>query len=585
MNIIKLTIDGQEIESAKGVTILAAAKSIGIKIPSLCYMKMSDIDFKNDCASCRVCVVEVEGRRNLAPACSTSVAENMVVLTNTARVINSRKTIVELLLSDHPKDCLICIKNRECELQTLSQTLGIRKIKYQGRESKYRKEISPSIVRDTDKCIMCKRCENMCTHIQTVGALSGIHRGFEAAVATSFEQNLETTVCTNCGQCVAVCPVGALYETDYTEELIKDIENPEKIVIVQVAPAVRVALGEEFGYSAGSDVTEEMVASLKKIGFNKVFDTNFAADLTIMEEASELKERLEKYLAGDKNVKLPLITSCCPSWVKFCEHNYHDMLGNLSSAKSPQQMFGAIAKNVWAKEMKIKRKDLVVVSIMPCLAKKYEAGREEFSFEGNPDVDYSISTRQLANLLKQFNIDLKKMKKEKFDNPLGYSTGAGNIFGRTGGVMEAALRTVHEWITGEELENVDFGVLRGLHGIKTATIEINGIKLRVGIANGLGSARELMERVRSGEEQFHAIEIMACKGGCIGGGGQPYHHGDFRVIKERQHTIQMIDESKSIRKSHCNPYVIEIYDKYLVKPLSNEAHYFLHTRYEAKKNV
>lgn len=584
METVNVNIDGKQLVIPKESTVLVAARSGGIKIPHLCYMNLGEQNFKNDCASCRICVVEVEGRKNLAPACATPVFEGMIVRTNTMKVMDRRKTVLELLLSDHPKDCLICSKNGECELQELAMEFGIREIRYAGKESSHKQEISPSIIRDPNKCIMCRRCETMCNKIQTCGVLSGIGRGFQAVVSTGFNKNLGETPCTYCGQCVAVCPVGALHENDHTWELVQDLADPEKKVIVQVAPAVRVALGEEFGLP-GQDVTKKMVSALKKIGFDMVFDTNFAADLTIMEEAAEFKERITKHLAGDKSVKLPILTSCCPAWVKFIEHNYPDMLDIPSTAKSPQQMFGAIAKNIWTKEEGIDKKNLISVSIMPCLAKKYEASRPEFSKDDIPDVDYSISTREIAKLLKQANINLADMEEENFDNPLGYSTGAADIFGRTGGVIEAATRTAFEWITGEKLEKVDFEQLRGLEAVRVAEIPVGNLKLRIGVAHGLGAARELLDKVRSGDLNLHAVEIMACKGGCIGGGGQPYHHGNFNVIKRRYEVLQGIDNKKELRKSHENPYVLELYKKYLEKPLSKISHELLHTHYYPKNKI
>jgi NADH-quinone oxidoreductase subunit G/NADP-reducing hydrogenase subunit HndD len=583
MEMVKLTIDGIQTEAPKGATILSAAETLGIEVPSLCHLKIGAADYKNECASCRVCVVEVEGRRNLAPSCATPVYEGMVVTTNSMRVMQARKTVLELMLSDHPKDCLACSKNGECELQDMAIQFGVREVRFEGKESEYRKDISPSIIRDIDKCIMCRRCETMCNEVQTCGVLSGVNRGFEAVVAPAFEQDLDDSVCTYCGQCVAVCPVGALHEADHTWEVVKELANPSKKVIVQVAPAVRVALGEEFGLEPGTDVTGKMVTALRKLGFDNVFDTNWAADLTIMEEGSEFKDRLEKFLAGDKDVKLPLLTSCCPAWVKFFEHNYPDMLDVPSTAKSPQQMFGAVAKEIWAPEEGIKREDLVVVSVMPCLAKKYEVSRDEFSVDGNPDVDISISTRELAKLLKQANIDLSKLEDGEFDNPLGASTGAADIFGRTGGVIEAATRTVYEMVTGETLEAVEFEALRGWEGFRAADVKVGDLDLRIGIAHGLGEARKMLDKIRAGEENFHAIEIMACKGGCIGGGGQPFHHGDESVLKKRTEGINAIDGGKELRKSHENPFIKEIYEKHLGEPMSHKAHHLLHTKYFARK--
>ncbi len=582
MDKVKIKINGVETEVIKNTTVLAAAKELGMKIPTLCSFHIPNIGFVNSHASCRICVVEINGSENLYPACETRVQEGMSIITNSTELLHVRKSILELILSNHPKDCLVCSKSGECELQNLAEEFKIKRIRFEGEQKKYRIDHSPAIIRNMDKCIMCRRCETMCNKIQTCNVLSAVNRGFESVIAPSHEKNLEDTNCTFCGQCVAVCPVGALHERDYTWEAIDAVADKTKKVVVQVAPAVRVALGEEFGYEPGTDVSGKMVSALKRLGFDYVFDTNFAADLTIMEEASELKERIEKYLAGDKKVKLPILTSCCPAWVKFIEHNYPDMLDVPSTAKSPQQMFSSVAKEFWTKELGIKREEMVVVSIMPCLAKKYEASREEFSKDGNPDTDISISTRELASMIKQSGINFDMLPDTEFDNPFGMSSGAADIFGRTGGVIEAATRTAYEWITGNTLENVDFVQLRGLEGVRIAEVpelQIEGKNLRIGIAHGLGSARELLDKVRSGEEVLHAIEIMACKGGCIGGGGQPYHHGDFEIIKKRFEGIQAIDDNKAMRKSHDNPYIKELYEKYLGKPLGHKSHELLHTSY------
>jgi NADP-reducing hydrogenase subunit HndD len=475
METIKLTIDKKVIEVPKGTTIYKAAKQLGIDIPVLCYMELKDLNIENKPAGCRICVVEVEGRRNLAPSCSTDCTEGMVVKTHTMRVINARRTILELILSDHPKDCLTCAKSGHCELQDMAIKLGVRHIPGQefAEMSTYRMDTSPSIIRDLDKCIMCRRCEMMCNDVQTVGALNAFNRGFNAAVAPAFEQDLDKSPCTYCGQCVAVCPTGALTEVDHTPAVIRALSDPTKTVIVQTAPAVRVALGEEFGMKPGTIVTGKMVNALRQIGFHHVFDTDFAADLTIMEEGTELLDRLTRHLGGDKTVKLPILTSCCPAWVNFFEHNFSDMLDVPSTAKSPQQMFGAIAKTYFADMMKIKREDLVVVSVMPCLAKKYEAQRDEFKVNGNPDVDFSISTRELAHLIKEFNINLADLEDEDFDRPMGESTGAAVIFGATGGVIEAATRTAYEIQTGKKLEKIDFNALLGMEGIRSSTVDFN----------------------------------------------------------------------------------------------------------------
>lgn len=581
---VKLTIDNKPVEVAQGTTILKAARQAGIHIPTLCYFELAGMNFENKPGGCRVCVIEVEGRRNLAPACATECMDGMVVHTHSPRVINARRTVVELMLSDHPADCLTCPKSGQCELQALAQYLGIREIPFKGEQSTYRKDMSPSIIRDVDKCVMCRRCENMCNNIQSVGSLSAINRGFMAVVSPAFEQDMVESTCVMCGQCVQVCPVGALSEVDDTRRVMSAINNPKKTVIVQTAPATRVALGEEFGMTPGTIVTGQMTAALRRLGFDYVFDTDFSADLTIMEEGTELLNRISKFMAGDKSVRLPILTSCCPGWVNFFEHNFPDMLDVPSTAKSPQQMFGAIAKSYWAEKMNIKREDLVVVSIMPCLAKKYECRRDEFAVDNNPDVDYVLSTRELARLIKQYNMDLKDMPSEDYDDPLGESTGAAVIFGATGGVIEAATRTAYEVFTGKKLEKVEFTQLRGLEGIRDAHVDFNGTDIHIGIAHGLANARKLLESVRDGKEQFHAIEVMACPGGCIGGAGQPYHHGNSEIIKKRFEAIYREDEGKPIRKSHENPSIQKLYAEYLGEPCGHKSHELLHTHYFDKSN-
>ena len=576
---ITLKIDNREISVPKGTTILEAARDMGIDIPTLCYMNLKDLCIKNAPASCRICVVEVDGRKNLAPSCATRCENGMNVHTNTMRVLNARRTVLELMLSDHPSDCLVCAKSGSCELQAVAIKLGIREIPFQGTQTEYKVDLSPSIRRDATKCIYCRRCEMMCNDIQTVGALGAVNRGFDSVVMPAFDQALQDSECTFCGQCVAVCPVGALTELDHTNRLIKDLANPDKTVIVQTAPAVRAALGEEFGLPAGTSVTGKMVAALRKLGFAKVFDTDFAADLTIMEEGTELLGRLTAFLNGDKDVKLPIITSCCPGWVNFFEKQFPDLLDNPSSARSPQQMFGAIAKTYWAEKMGIKREDLIVVSVMPCLAKKFESERDEFRTNGDPDVNYSISTRELAALIKQTNINFMQLENEDFDAPLGESTGAAVIFGASGGVMEAALRTAYEVHTGKTLDNVNFEGVRGIENLKEATIDVDGFELKVAVAHSLGTARKLMNELRAGKSPYHAIEVMACPGGCIGGGGQPLHHGDSARIKARAKALYSEDTEKNFRKSHENPYIISLYEEFLGKPMSEKAHHLLHTCY------
>ena len=576
---VKLTIDNKPVEVAEGTTILKAARQAGINIPTLCYFELAGMKFENKPGGCRGCVVEVEGRRNLAPACATDVMEGMVVHTNSPRVINARRTVVELILSDHPNDCLQCEKNGDCELQSLTKRLGIKEIPFKGAQSSYRKDSTLSVYRDMDKCVMCRRCETMCNKFQTAGALSGVNRGFQAVVAPAFEQNLGDSSCINCGQCVQVCPVGALTLVDNISDVLKAIADPTKKVVVQTAPAVRVALGEEFGMKPGEIVTGKMAAALRRLGFDKVFDTDWSADLTIMEEGTELLQRLGKALKGEK-VALPMFTSCCPAWVAFYEKNFPDLLQYPSTAKSPQGMFGAVAKNYLAPKLGVKREDLVVVSIMPCLAKKSERAREELSVNGDPDVNFVLSTRELAHMIRQCNLNLNDMPEEDFDNPLGQSTGAGVIFGATGGVMEAALRTAYELHTGKTLPKIDFEETRGFEGIKEATIDFDGFPLKIAVAYSLGNARKLMEQVREGNPNgYHFIEVMACPGGCIGGAGQPYHHGDSNIIRKRMEATYREDAGKPIRKSHENPDIIAIYKEYYGEPCGHLSHEQLHTHY------
>ncbi|MBQ9253779.1 MAG: iron hydrogenase small subunit [Bacteroidales bacterium] len=578
-NMINLTIDDIKVQVPKGTTILKAAKSIGIDIPTLCHYELKGQGVENRPGSCRVCMVEVEGKGNLAAACATNVSEGMVVKTHTLRVIMARRTVVDLMLSDHPADCLVCPQSGKCELQKLAVDLGLREVTYSGEKSVYKVDVSPAIIRDVNKCVMCRRCETVCNSLQTVGALSAINRGFPAVVGTAFEQKLSDSTCVMCGQCVQACPVGALSEVDNTRQVMRAISDPKKTVIVQTAPAVRVAIGEEFGMEPGSRVTGKMVTALRMLGFDYVFDTDFAADLTIMEEGTEMLQRLDKYLKGDKDVRLPIMTSCCPGWVNFFETYYPDMLDVPSTAKSPMQMFGAIAKTYWAEKLGIKREDLVVVSIMPCVAKKYECQREEFKTDGNPDVDYSLTTRELADMIKLLSINFADLKEEEFDRPLGESTGAAVIFGATGGVIEAATRTAYELFTKKELGKVDFTELRGLDGVREATVDFNGTPIHIGIAHGLGNARKLLDRVRNGETMFHAIEIMACPGGCVGGAGQPYHHGDFSKVEKRLNAIYEEDRNKPLRKSHENPYIKQLYEEFLGEPCGEKSHKLLHTHY------
>lgn len=580
MSLVTLTINNQKVQVEENSTILEAAKKLNIKIPTLCHLNLHDTKMINQTASCRVCVVEVEGRKNLAPACATPVFDGMVVKTNSIRAIKARRTVVELLLSDHPKDCLVCEKNGDCELQSLAADLGIREIPYKGEMSTFPLDVSSqSIVRDLDKCILCRRCETMCNKVQTVNVLSAINRGFETVVAPAFNLPMSETACTFCGQCVAVCPTGALTEVNNISKVWDALNNDGKFVIVQTAPAVRAALGEEFGLEPGTNVTGKMAAALRSLGFDRVFDTDFAADLTIMEEASEFVHRFEH------GGRLPILTSCCPGWVKFFEHQFHDLLDIPSTCKSPQEMFGSISKTYFAEKMNIDPKDMVVVSVMPCLSKKYEAARPELSNEGVSDVDIVISTRELGKMLKEAGIDFNSLPDEDFDKPMGESTGASVIFGTSGGVLEAALRTAYEWITNDTLEDVEFTQVRGMEGIKETTIKIDDTDINVAVANGLGNARNLLEDIQAGKTNYHIIEIMACPGGCVGGGGQPYIHGNTDIIKKRAKALYGEDRKKDIRKSHENPEIKKLYEEFLGEPYGEKSHELLHTHYVKRQKM
>lgn len=582
MEKIKLTIDNRPVVAEEGTNLVDAAASVGIKIPTLCYMNLHELGYCNNPGVCRICVVEVEGRKNLAPACKTLCTECMVVRTHTPRVIDARQTVLELILSNHPNECLTCPKNGYCGLQNLARDLGIRETKYAGEVTRPPMDMSLSIERNMDKCIMCRRCETACNDLQTVGALAVMNRGFASTMGTAYNLPLQTTACVNCGQCVAVCPTGALAENNNLREVFRAIGDKTKTVVVQTAPAVRVALGQDFGF-AGLSVTGKMVAALRQLGFDYVFDTDFAADLTIMEEGTELLHRLGAALRGEQGVKLPLMTSCCPGWVSFMEKNFPELGDHLSTAKSPQQMFGAVAKNYFAHKLGIDRRNLVVVSVMPCVAKKSEAARPEFACDGDPDVNISITTRELARMIRFANMNFRELEESDFDHPLGESTGAGVIFGATGGVIEAAVRTAYEVHTHKTFGRIDFTELRGTEGIRSAEIDFDGTPLRIGIAHGLANARKLAEEVAAGRSPYHAIEIMACPGGCIGGGGQPYHLGDIGILKQRTSSLYAEDRDKPLRKSHENPYVLSLYKEFLGEPCGEAAHKLLHTRYFDRK--
>jgi NADH-quinone oxidoreductase subunit G len=578
LNSVTLTINGIETKVAEGTSILTAAESLNIHIPTLCHFKLHDDRTINDPGSCRVCVVEVEGRRNLAPACSTPVTNGMVVVTNSIRAIKSRRAIVELLLSNHPKECLLCEKNLQCELQSLAAELDIREIKYEGKMSHYKVDNSSySIIRNLNKCILCRRCETMCNEVQTCNVLSGINRGFITNVAPAFNAPLAETNCTFCGQCVAVCPTAALTEVHFMNNVWDAIADKDKIVVVQTAPAIRAALGESFGLEPGTLVTGKMVSALRALGFDYVFDTDFAADLTIVEEASELVHRLEH------GGTLPILTSCCPAWINMLEHDYPEMLDIPSTCKSPHQMFGVIAKTYFAEKMNIDPKKMIVVSVMPCLAKKYEAARDELKHDNLRDVDIVISTRELAKMIKEAGIEFNSLKDDNFDDPLGESTGAGVIFGASGGVLEAAVRTAYEWITGETGPALQFHSVRGLEGTKKATIKIKDMNVNVAVTSGLGNARKLLESIKNGESTYHIIEIMACPGGCIGGGGQPYIYGNSDILQKRIDAIYKEDKNKAIKKSHENPSIIKLYNEYLGEPYGEKAKDLLHTHYVNRK--
>ena len=577
MEMINLKINGQEVSVPAGSTVLEAARTAGIDIPTLCYLK--DV---SQTGSCRMCLVEIKGGRALQAACVYPVAEGLEVYTNTPAVRNARKVTLELILSNHDRKCLTCERNRNCELQALADELGVTEIHYEGIRNEYDiDELSPSIVRDNNKCILCRRCVNMCKNIQTVGAIDTMERGFKTKVACAFDKSLGEVSCVNCGQCIAVCPVGALRERDATDDVWAALANPDKHVVVQTAPAVRAALGEEFGMEMGTPVTGKMAAALRRLGFDKVFDTDFAADLTIMEEGTELLHRIQ-----DGGV-LPMITSCSPGWIKFCEHNFPDMLDNLSSCKSPHEMYGAVIKSYYAEKAGIDPKNIYVVSVMPCTAKKYEAQREELSVNGLIDVDSVLTTRELAKMIKQAGIRFNLLPDEKFDDPFGEdATGAGVIFGATGGVMEAAIRTVADILDNTSHSEIEYDAVRGLDGIKLASVQAGGKTLRAAVAHGLGNARELLNKVKSGEVEVDFIEIMACPGGCVNGGGQPIVSAKDRMDKdirtERAKALYSEDRNLPIRKSHENPYIKKIYEEFLGEPGSHKAHGLLHTHYIAR---
>ncbi|MGI9950984.1 NADH-dependent [FeFe] hydrogenase, group A6 [Moorellaceae bacterium AZ2] len=569
MSTVTLTIDNRKIEIEAGATILKAAQKAGIHIPTLCYLEGI-----NEIGACRVCVVEVEGARNLAASCVTPVTDGMVVRTNTPRVRAARRLNVELLLSNHKMECPTCIRNLNCELQSLAQTLGIREVRFEGAKSHYEADTStPAIVRDPDKCILCRRCVAVCEKVQGVKAIAPQERGFDTVIAPAFHEKLINVACVECGQCTLVCPVGALYERDETDKVWAALADPGKHVVVQTAPAVHVTIGEMFGMPVGTDVTGKVVAALRRLGFDAIFDTNFPADLTIMEEGTELLERIEK------GGVLPQLTSCSPGWIKFIEHFYPELLPHVSTAKSPQQMLGAAIKTYYAELKGLDPANIFSVSIMPCTAKKYEAARPEMNASGYRDVDVVLTSRELGRMIKEAGLDFIHLPEENYDDPFGTGTGAGQIFGATGGVMEAALRTAYELATGKTLPRLDFTEVRGMEGIKEAAVDFNGKTVRVLVAHGLANARLLMEKLKAGElKDYHFIEIMTCPGGCIGGGGQPIPT-TTEIRQKRIAGIYERDRNLPYRKSHENPDIKKIYEEYLGKPLSHRSHELLHTHY------
>lgn len=574
MDKVKIILNDKSIEVEKGTMLLDAAKELDITIPTLCHMVMQDGETKNCKGTCRVCMVELENRKKLVPACCTEVSDGMVVRTNSPRALNARKMMIELLLSDHPTDCLECVKNANCELQKLAADMGIRKIRYKGEISMHKLDLtSPAIVRDMSKCILCRRCVTACNDVQRVNLLTTIGRGFDSVVSTFFDEPLTESNCTFCGQCIAACPVGALTEVQTYPKVWEMLDNKEKYVVVQTAPAVRVALGEEFNLEPGTITTSKMVGALKALGFDKVFDTNFAADLTIMEEANEFIHRLEK------NENLPLITSCCPAWVKFAEIKFKENMNLISTCKSPHQILGAVTKTYLAEMLNINPEDIVVVSVMPCVAKKNEADREEMMIDDMKDVDLVITTRELATMIKEAGLDIRNIKDGEFDNPLGVSSGAGVIFGSSGGVMEAALRSAYEWITEETLENVNFNEVRGIQGVKEATVNIAGKEINIAVVNSLKNAEKVMKDINAGSSKYQFIEVMACPGGCIGGGGQPYIKGDRNILKKRMEAIYKDDLNHERRKSHENEAILKLYKDYLGEKGGSKAKKILHVHY------
>ena len=577
VNMVTLTIDDQKVCVPEGTTIIQAAKQAGIDIPTLCFLKEI-----NEVGDCRMCIVEVEGRRGFATSCIQTVEEGMVVHTHTPNVLEARHVILDLIISNHAKDCLTCTRSGNCELQALAVKFNVLNIEFEGERTKHRvDDLSPSIVRDFNKCILCRRCVAACKNVQGIGAIDCINRGFESCISTVGDHSLNDVNCTFCGQCIEACPTGALHEKETINDVWIKLKDPETTVLVQTAPAVRVALGEEFGMPIGTNVQGKMVTALKRLGFDKVFDTNTGADFTIMEEANEFIERFKEH------DNLPMITSCSPGWVRYIEMNYPELLPHLSTCKSPHQMFGALLKTYYAQKEGLDPEKIYVVSVMPCIAKKFERERPEMKENGLYDVDNVITTRELARMIKQANIEFEKLEDSPYDAPMGEASGAGAIFGTTGGVMEAALRTAQDVLTGEDLPKINFEQVRGGEGIKRATITIAGKPISVVAASGLSNAKKILDEIKSGKSNYQFVEIMACPGGCIMGGGQPIKSSKIRsevdVRKLRADSLYSIDERSTIRKSHENPVVKKIYEEFLEKPGSYRAEKLLHTKYTARE--
>ena len=570
---ISIEADGRNIKAKNGETILTALKREGIHIPTLCH-----IPGLTPTGACRICVVEVEGTPNLVPSCSYPVCEGMKIKTQTSRVLEARKTIVELLLSNHPDDCLYCSRSGKCDLQKLAQDLGIRQRIYHGKRTARPDVSSPAIIREPDKCILCGKCVRVCEEIQGVSAIDFIGRGSRAFIGTAFNAGLNVSSCVNCGQCIAVCPTGALSERSYLDEVVVALADPEKMVVAQHAPSVSVTLAEEFGLKTGKDVDGKIVAALRRLGFARVFDTGFSADLTIMEEASELAKRIRD------GGTLPMLTSCSPGWIKFLEQFYPEYIPNVSTCKSPQQMMGALIKSFFAKRENIDPAKIVSVSVMPCTAKKFECSRPEMAPAGVPDVDYVLTTREFEKLLHMFGIDLLAIAPEAADTPFGERSTAGKIFGTSGGVMEAALRTAYHLLTGKELAELKLQPLRGAKEFKELHVEIDGLKLGVAAVSGLGNARKLLDQLRAGRSDLHFIEVMTCPGGCINGGGQPFG-ADLDAVRARMQMLYKIDKEEGLRVSHQNQWIKRIYDEFLGEPLGEVSHRLLHTHYSERKEL